>query len=49
MRVLHEGYDEKTGVYQDGAEFLAIGGYESKPFKTEKGALRWATKRGIVK
>lgn len=30
----------------DGIRFVAVGGYQSRTFKTENGAKRWAEKNG---
>jgi len=48
MTIIANGYDSKTGIFQDGSDFIAVGGSQSKTFKTEKGARKWATKRGII-
>jgi hypothetical protein len=48
MTTIVSGYDSKTGIFQMGSDFIAVGGYQSKTFKTEKGARKWAAKRGII-
>jgi hypothetical protein len=48
MTIIANGYDSKTGIFQMGSDFIAVGGYQSKTFKTEKGARKWAAKRGII-
>ena len=48
MTIIVKGEVEKTGIFQDGSDFIAVGGCQSKTFKTEKGARKWATKRGII-
>jgi len=48
MTIITNGYDSKTGIFQDGSDFIAVGGSQSKTFKTEKGARKWAAKRGII-
>ncbi len=40
-------FDEKTGIFLENGIYTVVGYYQSKEFKTLKGAERYAEKRGL--